>query len=323
MEHDGYYILNDHPLVVSCVGNYARDDPMPPIPDWMKPSVVLEHASWYQGYRHAMERNKSRQEGLEKLGIEHHLIVNSPDEEQLRLEFGVRGGFFSRNQFVNEFIFRPREVFPKYDAVYVARLRPFKRHALARNVSKLLILTDHGEDVPAFCPKVAHADFNRRRLSPRNVANKITEARVGLCLSREEGAMRASMEYLFCGLPVVTTESRGGRHIFFDRHNSTTVPPDPDRIAEAVAAWNANGTDREQIRSRALARVNTIRREYCEYLSSLFLRIGAGSVGAGQLVGALFGPEQFLRTRLLSRRQLREPRQLAEFSIERIASNQS
>jgi glycosyltransferase involved in cell wall biosynthesis len=205
----------------------------------------------------------------------------------------------------------------RHDAIYVARLRPFKRHALAKNVSSILILTDHGEDVPAFCPDVAHAEFNQRRLSPYKVSERINEARVGLCLSAEEGAMRASVEYLLCGLPVVTTESRGGREVFFDEMNSITVPPDSAAVAEAVNTWTERGRDTERIRSRTIARLKSVRNAYCRYLSSIFSRIGAGSICSDDLYASYFGPGQGLKSRFLSRRQLRVPQRLDKFALER------
>lgn len=43
------------------------------------------------------------------------------------------------------------------------------------------------------------------------------QSRCGLILSAEEGACFAAMEYLLCGLPVVTTPNIGGRDEFFDK----------------------------------------------------------------------------------------------------------
>ena len=48
---------------------------------------------------------------------------------------------------------------------------------------------------------------------------------VGGVFSEEEGACWASSEYLLCGLPVVSTHSRGGRDVWYSGHNSLIVEP--------------------------------------------------------------------------------------------------
>lgn len=46
--------------------------------------------------------------------------------------------------------------------------------------------------------------------------------------------MFASMEYLLCGLPIVSTPSIGGRDVFFDKDYVEIVEPDPHAVKEAV-----------------------------------------------------------------------------------------
>ena len=79
------------------------------------------------------------------------------------------------------------------------------------------------------------------RLPLSEVNRHLNRAGVGLCLSEREGAMFASTEYLLSGLPVVSTPSTGGRHVYYDEEYCWTVPPDPRSVAEAVAALKAKG----------------------------------------------------------------------------------
>ena len=45
-----------------------------------------------------------------------------------------------------------------------------------------------------------------------------------------EGANYSSSEYLLCGLPVVSTESSGGRDYWFDDYNSIICKPNEDSV---------------------------------------------------------------------------------------------
>jgi hypothetical protein len=72
-----------------------------------------------------------------------------------------------------------------------------------------------------------------RQLEVREIPAWLNQARVGLCLSAYEGCMRASAEYLLCGLPIVSTPNIGGR----------------DRLAD-----RASGSKPSRIRARSLQR---------------------------------------------------------------------
>lgn len=67
--------------------------------------------------------------------------------------------------------------------------------------------------------------------------------------------MRASIEYLFAGLPVVSTLSRGGRDQFFDSDCCVSVPPSPQLIAEAVRELIAQRIPRDYVRRRTMHRL--------------------------------------------------------------------
>ena len=77
------------------------------------------------------------------------------------------------------------------------------------------------------------ADWSRR-VHFTSMYKELSRARVGLCLSEEEGAMFASIEYLLCGLPVVSTPNMGGRDFFFDEKFSQTVDPSEEAVRVGV-----------------------------------------------------------------------------------------
>lgn len=153
----------------------------------------------------------------------------------------------------------PRQSGSTFDAVYVARLDPGKRHELARSLESIDLIYGHSiekdggiERVSALLPQAhfANQETGRyRRMSQEEVAIRLAQSDVGLCLSAEEGCMRASMEYLLAGLPVVSTRSIGGRDRYFVGAYCRVVEPDPDMVAKAVAELRARNFDRRLVRA--------------------------------------------------------------------------
>ncbi len=135
-----------------------------------------------------------------------------------------------------------------YDAVYNARFEPYKRHELAVEIENLALINDarsdgstspHEAEVRKLLPKARYVNHEHGRgrhapMSKEDVARAINRARCGLCLSKSEGAMKASLEYLFCGVPVVSTESEGGRDRYYQEPYAIIVPDDPTSVASAV-----------------------------------------------------------------------------------------
>ncbi len=160
-----------------------------------------------------------------------HKIIymsNSNAEYNMLVSSGLKAVFVSSNAFVSPAIFKPvPESEKRFDAVYDARINPYKRHMLATEIKSLALITarspsNHDESyirsVMDILPQAyffnnpLSADYKWMSLSDINTA--INQCRVGLCLSAVEGAMYASMQYLLAGLPVVSTQSRGGRDEF-------------------------------------------------------------------------------------------------------------
>ena len=113
---------------------------------------------------------------------------------------------------------------------------PFKRHELAAEVANLALLHAQFKEPPpeshAYGVRNALKDahwFNDdsigryRLLGPSEINEAYNECKTGLCLSAEEGAMYASIQYLLAGVPVVSTRSGGGRDTFFDPRTTLIV----------------------------------------------------------------------------------------------------
>ncbi|MFY9295011.1 MAG: glycosyltransferase [Methylorubrum rhodinum] len=150
---------------------------------------------------------------------------------------------------------------PEFGAVYNARYSPYKRIELAAQVERLCLISRGWKAeqagalrslVPnAYIPNIGEDD-QPRVLPPKEIASISARSRCGLMLSGLEGQTRAIMEYLLCGLPVVTTPNYGGRDRFLTPSNSLFAAPDPASVAATVAMVPAVGFDRHAIRAEAL-----------------------------------------------------------------------
>lgn len=217
------------------------------------------------------------------------IFLANTDRQQSVLEAaGLRSVVVSSNALVNPALFHPIPGCEKrHDAIYDARILPFKRHHLASRVDSLALLTArhprlhdeaHARSIRALLSR-AHwyndpLSPGYRSYSPAEVNACLNESRVGLCLSAEEGAMYASIQYLLAGLPVVSTASRGGRDVFFDPDYVHIVRDDPEEVAAGVARMRDCPVPPEEIRARTLRRMETHVSRLFELLDEITLREG-------------------------------------------------
>ncbi len=218
------------------------------------------------------------------------LLCNTPREAQLMSARGFAAVTINHNCLIDDAIFSPMpEVQPIYDAVYNGRLTSDKRPELAREIEKLaLVYYTFGssaaefhalhEGLRALMPTARFVNEltpnGCQWLSAADVNKVYAQSRVGLCLSAVEGAMRASIEYLFAGLSVVSTPSLGGRDYFFDEEFCIIAEPDPRSIREAVDALVARNVPRDYVRKKTLARVDLDRRRYINLVQGLIDEAG-------------------------------------------------
>ena len=182
---------------------------------------------------------------------------------------GFQGALVNHNAFLDENLFAPQITEKRYDAVYTARFASFKRHALARKVSKLALIAGQNyglsvEDIPPY------EYLNEKPLSREEVIEKINEARTGLCLSEVEGACYSSSEYLLCGIPVVSTWSHGGRDIWYNDYNSIICDANEDAVAESVAKLGRLGRNPGRIRDIHVQQARGYRRNFIQLLAEIF-----------------------------------------------------
>lgn len=206
------------------------------------------------------------------------LCANSSGEQASLERAGVRSVLLNHNIAVLDEAFSVSEAAsePDFDAVYNAKLDPWKRHELAADIPRVAYVTYYWagqgpkeamrQRLAGLSGRAGHRVINPVRdglpdfMAKPDINAAYARASVGLCLSAKEGAMVASIEYLLAGLPIVNTPNLGGRDHFFDDDYCVTVPPDPRQIRDATAALQARHIPRRQVRARTLVRLESERR---------------------------------------------------------------
>jgi len=218
----------------------------------------------------------------------HHFIhlCNTVRQQEIFEEFELGAVFCNQNCLIDERIFKPLNVASKkYDAVYDARLKSYKRHDLASQIRSLGLIynfnpvVDDIAQVKHLKRRFNHAHFfnhpnsqEYRKLNSTEVNRCLNECNVGLCLSKVEGAMYASIQYLLSGLPIVSTESKGGRDVFFDDDFVIIVEDRPEAVAEGVQELVRRDISPEKIRRKTLKEMEVHRATLISVVQDIYDR---------------------------------------------------
>ena len=139
----------------------------------------------------------------------------------------------------------------KFDALYIARITPFKRHYLAEKIKSLHLIGSYAEkEKEYFLQTIAcfpDAVWSQK-VPSFFIGRKICEASCGLALSAIEGAMFSCGEYSLCGVPVVNTENLGGRDTLLPDFAVRYAEDNAESVAENVEYWVKNPVESASIR---------------------------------------------------------------------------
>lgn len=217
-------------------------------------------------------------------------LCNTPNQLERFEEINLNSIFCNHNSFLDENIFKPiNSISERFDAVYDSRIEISKRHYLAESIQSIAFIyyfpteeydRSYYEKVLGRFPH-AHLFNNdesgkHRVLRPREVNRCLNECRVGLCLSQTEGAMFASAQYLLSGLPVVSTESFGGRDEFFDEEYTVIVEDDPEAVNEAVEFLIQKQIPSDLIRKKTIDKMLPHRERFIDLVQKIYDESGCG-----------------------------------------------
>jgi glycosyltransferase involved in cell wall biosynthesis len=222
-------------------------------------------------------------------------MTNEVAELRLAQSLGMRAVLVNNNAFVDtaRYVIQPH-VKKTYDAVYNARFMPYKRPELASAVARLrLVMAGPQSAVWAGVEKHARAMFpdaeiNAQDLDAAGVVAALNSAACGLCLSAAEGAMYAAIEYMLCGLPIVTTRNVGGRDWWLSDDTAIWCDPDPHAVAAAVETLLKRQIDPEFIRTTALERIRRERLHFINIVGTTLAAHGFDAVDVSALFAAQF-----------------------------------
>ena len=204
-------------------------------------------------------------------------LGNSEREcEALRMH-GVETRFIHQNCFLDERRYRPMGRSRPYDAAYIARLTPCKRHELIPEgiASRLLLM---GCATKIYDSERPYADmvygrYAAARILPTFSGARISEylalAKCGLVLSAREGASFCSSEYFLCGLPVVDTPALGGRSVLYPEEFVRYAESSSDSVGACIAHWVAHPPSRKAVRAAWLEKAKPHREAFRQLMSEL------------------------------------------------------
>lgn len=276
MLFSGVYLLSEDPLIVSCQGA-AEIRAALGIP---RPADILLHPTWLITAKSLPGFLRFRWLAARK-GKTLHFMRNAEQEDRLLRRLRVPGDLVNIASYIDDQAFRITGEAKRYDAVYAARMVGYKRLWLAGSVRSLFVQTygecrkpDGSYDLHRYEPAISHCDFNRGWVSVDELVASYNRARVGLSLSKVEGAMLASVEYMLCGLPQVSTPCRGGREQFFDTRFVAIVDEEPKAVAAAVQELIDRKIDPDLVRGETLKKLRVHRERLCDYVIRIIERRG-------------------------------------------------
>lgn len=229
-----------------------------------------------------------------KLKFKNHHYEVLCDTEDLTNWFisqGQSANFINENSFHDEKVFNILECEKVYPLVYVAAADHYKNLWLLKEIEYDCLwicgrITDEElhDRVKAY-PKVFMPE--KPRLSKLEIVEALNRSMFGLCLSRQEASMRASCEYVLCGLPVINVQTTGGRYsanscgreTLLDSRHIITVN-DVSQRALNVAVKDALGVnfDARLIRKSYLEKRKPHRLRFIECLNRCAKHLGLGEI---------------------------------------------
>ena len=272
----GCYVISTDPLIIT---SYWHDfllnkDKLQEVLPKDTPIWFLFQIGYYKSPEASIEIKSLITEIAKEKSDWTFWFLNNSEEENVRFqELGLNSRFINQNAFLDETRYHILDNQHKFDAIYLARFTPVKRHYLAKDIKKLLLIGSYKPDEVEYYNQsreiLKHAAY-KEKVWGTQVSNYMNMAQVGLCLSDLEGAMFVSTEYLLSGLPVVSTPSLGGRDIYYQEDFAKIVEPTSEAVVEAVYGFISKLPDRQQIRENALEIIKIHRKKFISLIQEIY-----------------------------------------------------
>jgi glycosyltransferase involved in cell wall biosynthesis len=193
--------------------------------------LIIISISWYCSVTSVININKLNEK------YKNIVILTNTEEETLFFKETTTSDviFCNSNAFIDEnYYFYNENIEKKYNLVINSTFKKYKNVELAKNIENVVHIgykNDHSNILDEYIPDfgiIANKFIDNKyiQLSPNEISTIINSSYIGGIFSIEEGACYASTEYLLCGLPVLSTVSKGGRDIWYNQDNSIICEPD-------------------------------------------------------------------------------------------------
>jgi hypothetical protein len=179
--------------------------------------------------------------------------------------------YFNHNALLDENIFKINNTTVEYDLVIDSCFSKYKNRDLACKVNNTIhigYIKKNEKVIPSFGTIATTININNdnyNHLNRHQICNIYNKSYVGGIFSLCEGACFASTQYLLAGIPVVSTESNGGRDIWYNSGNSIICDNNEDDCYKSVQkAKNmviSGEFNRESIRNNTIELMNKFRNE--------------------------------------------------------------
>ncbi|MBE6384064.1 MAG: glycosyltransferase family 4 protein [Lentisphaerae bacterium] len=249
------YILNHSPRIIAAFEmDFLRNLPafQKSIPKGEKFTLVLQ-LGWSAELPEVAAELKERLSEARTAFPEARFIIlaNAPGEVEIIKDF-CEVYLASHNAFLDPRRYPlAKEKNRKFDALYIARITPFKRHELAVKIKNLHLIGSYSQKEKEYFTKTISLFPNTawsQKVPSFLIGRKICEASCGLALSAIEGAMFSCGEYSLCGVPVVNTRNLGGRDTLLPEFAVRYADDNADSVAENVEFWVKNPIAPAEIR---------------------------------------------------------------------------
>lgn len=201
------------------------------------------------------------------------VLANTIKELNFYIDQNYQSIYCNHNAWLNYNFYNITDTVKEYDVVYNGRAIPWKRHALLNRTTSYTkcFISYNTRDVKLsyFQPKCI-----LENISSSEVVETLNKSKIGIVLSEEEGACYSSSEYLLCGLPVISTISRGGRDVFYTKYNSIVCLPDRQIIEDKILSTlkNYEQFDKTKIRADHIKTQHFFLDNFLKFNQDLFIK---------------------------------------------------
>lgn len=277
--HRHYYVLSQKPLII-CTSEPTSDLQFFSEKIGQRKAYFLVMFWGNLLFNDRKIKNLRENFEIQQMKYPQHKIIflcNTEEERQILGEFNPDTHFINHNCLLDSDLYNIENVQKDLEVIYNGRLDQSKRHYLLEKCQNVALISapilkkksDHlnllyrkiGQArVMNFSPPIELqlAPLNQMpSLSSKEVRLILNRSKVGVILSASEGACYASMEYLLCGIPVVSTRSLGGRDVFFNHSFAKVVHSNSKAIQAAVAHFLEMDYSPSEVRKEALSQISS------------------------------------------------------------------